>query len=226
MECEHTFVTGMILHADVDAFFAAVEQRDDPRLRGRPTVVGGGVVMAASYEARAFGIRGAMGGRQARRLCPHLNVVRPRFDAYTQASREVFEIFRDTAPSVEGISMEEAFLDVSGLERISGTPREIAARLRRRVREQVGLVISVGIATTKIAAKMASRSAKPDGLLEVPRRRGTRVPPRASRSARSGASGRSPRRSWNGTGSRRSGQPPSTGRPPWRRSSVPLVAGT
>ena len=160
--------TEMILHADVDAFFASVEQRDDPSLRGRPTAVGGGVVMAASYEAREFGVRGAMGGREARRRCPHLVVVPPRFDAYVAASREIFEVFEDTAPVVEGLSMEEAFLDVSGLERISGTPTVIAARLRRRVRERVGLTITVGIASSKVVAKMASRAAKPDGLLEVP----------------------------------------------------------
>ena len=158
----------MILHADVDAFYAAVEQRDDPRLRGRPTIVGGGVVLAASYEARAHGVRGAMGGAQARRLCPHAIVVSPRFDAYVEASKDVFEIFEQTAPVVEGLSLEEAFLDVSGLEQIKGTPCVIGANLRREVRERVGLAISVGIASTKIAAKMASRSAKPDGMLEVP----------------------------------------------------------
>jgi DNA polymerase-4 len=158
----------MILHADVDAFFAAVEQRDDPRLRGRPTIVGGGVVMAASYEARAFGVRGAMGGAEARRRCPQAVVVPPRFHAYVAASREVFDVFERTAPVVEGLSMEEAFLDVRGLERISGTPTEIASRLRREVRESVGLTITVGIASTKVVAKMASRAAKPDGLLAVP----------------------------------------------------------
>ena len=157
-----------ILHADVDAFFASVEQRDDPRLRGRPVIVGGGVVMAASYEARAKGVRGAMGGRQARRLCPDAIVVAPRFKAYVQASKDVFEIFADTSPIVEGLSMEEAFLDVRGLERIGGSPPQIAERLRRRVREDVGLPLSVGVARTKHLAKMASRAAKPDGLLVVP----------------------------------------------------------
>jgi len=157
-----------ILHADLDAFFASVEQRDDPRLRGRPVIVGGGVVLAASYEARAHGVRGAMGGREARRLCPQALVVPPRWNAYVEASRAVFEVFRDTAPTVEGISIDEAFLDVSGLERISGTPPEIAARLRRRVREQAGLPITVGVATTKHVAKVASAAAKPDGLLVVP----------------------------------------------------------
>jgi DNA polymerase-4 len=157
-----------ILHADLDAFFASVEQRDDHRLRGRPVIVGGGVVLAASYEARARGVRGAMGGREARRLCPQALVVSPRWSAYVEASRAVFAVFRETAPVVEGISIDEAFLDVSGLERITGTPPEIAQRLRREVREQVGLPITVGVATTKHLAKVASAAAKPDGLLVVP----------------------------------------------------------
>jgi DNA polymerase IV len=156
-----------ILHADADAFFAAVEQRDDPELRGKPVIVGPGVVMAASYEARAFGVRGAMGGAQARRLCPQAIFVSPRFDAYVDASRELFELFRETAPIVEGVSLEEAFLDVRGLERICGTPREIAVRLRARARRDVGLALSVGIARTKVVAKMASAAAKPDGLLVI-----------------------------------------------------------
>ena len=157
-----------ILHADLDAFFASVEQRDDPRLRGRPVLVGGGVVMAASYEARAFGIRGAMGGRQARALCPHAVVVEPRMEAYTEASRAVFDVFRATTPLVEGISIDEAFLDVGGLRRVSGTPEAIAAQLRRDVLERVGLRITVGGGRTKFLAKVASRVAKPDGLLIVP----------------------------------------------------------
>jgi DNA polymerase IV len=156
-----------ILHADADAFFASVEQRDDPSLRGRPTAVGAGVVMAASYEARAYGIHGAMSGWRARQLCPGLAVVPPRFDAYSEASRALFDLFEDTAPLVEGLSLEEAFLDVRGLERISGTPREIAERLRRRTRERVGLAVTVGVARTKVLAKMASRAAKPDGLLVI-----------------------------------------------------------
>jgi DNA polymerase IV len=158
---------GTILHADADAFFASVEQRDDPSLRGRPTIVGAGVVMAASYEARAYGIHGGMGGRQARWLCPHAAVVSPRFDAYTEASRKLFDLFEETAPFVEGMSLEEAFLDVRGLERISGTPRQIAQRLRRQAREHVGLAVTVGVARTKVLAKMASNAAKPDGLLVV-----------------------------------------------------------
>jgi DNA polymerase-4 len=156
-----------ILHADADAFFASVEQRDDPRLRGSPTIVGGGVVLAASYEARAHGVRGAMGGAQARRLCPDAIVVRPRFEAYVAASRELFEIFRRMSPSVEGLGLEEAFLDVRGLGAVLGSPREIAERLRREVREKVGLPLSVGVARTKHLAKIASRNAKPDGLLVV-----------------------------------------------------------
>jgi DNA polymerase IV len=157
-----------ILHADLDAFYASVEQRDDPRLRGRPVIVGGGVVLAASYEAKARGVRTAMGGRQARRLCPDAIVVQPRISAYSRASKAVFEVFENTTPLVEGLSVDEAFLDVRGLRRISGTPIEIAVRLRREVREQVGLPITVGVARTKFLAKVASGVAKPDGLLLVP----------------------------------------------------------
>ncbi|WP_216903055.1 DNA polymerase IV, partial [Nocardia alni] len=157
-----------ILHADLDSFYASVEQRDDPRLRGRPVIVGGGVVLAASYEAKAYGIRTPMNGGAARRLCPDAIVVPPRMDAYSRASKQVFEIFRDTTPEVEGISIDEAFLDVGGLWRIAGSPVDIAARLRERVREQAGLPISVGVARTKFLAKVASAVAKPDGLLLVP----------------------------------------------------------
>jgi DNA polymerase-4 len=156
-----------ILHADLDAFFASVEQRDDPALRGKPVIVGPGVVLAASYEARACGVRSAMGGAKARRLCPDAIVVPPRFTAYVEASRAVFAIFEDTAPVVEALSIDEAFLDVRGLEHISGTSDAIARTLRRRVREQVGLPISVGVATTKHLAKVASNEAKPDGLKVV-----------------------------------------------------------
>jgi DNA polymerase-4 len=156
-----------ILHADLDSFFASVEQRDDPTLRGRPVIVGLGVVLAASYEAKAFGVRTAMGGRAARRLCPQASFVSPRFTAYVEASRAVFEVFDDTAPLVEGLSIDEAFLDVRGMERSVGTPTEIAARLRLTVRERVGLPITVGVARTKFLAKVASAVAKPDGLLVV-----------------------------------------------------------
>ena len=164
------FVSGeaTILHADLDAFFASVEQRDAPHLRGLPVIVGGGVVLAASYEAKACGVRTGMGGRQARRLCPRAVVVSSRFAAYSEASKAVFAVFRETSPLVEGLSIDEAFLDVRGLERISGTPAEIAARLRREVLEQVGLRITVGVARTKFLAKVASGVAKPDGLLVVP----------------------------------------------------------
>jgi DNA polymerase IV len=164
------FVTSRatILHADADAFYASVEQRDDPRLRGRPVIVGAGVVLAASYEAKAYGIRTAMSGRRARRLCPQAIVVDPRMSAYTEASKAMYQVFEDTSPLVEGLSIDEAFLDVRGLERISGTPAEIAVRLRRDVAERVGLPVTVGVARTKFLAKVASGVAKPDGLLVVP----------------------------------------------------------
>ncbi|MGZ8647031.1 MAG: DNA polymerase IV [Solirubrobacteraceae bacterium] len=156
-----------ILHADLDAFFASVEQRDDPRLIGRPVIVGMGVVLACSYEAKAKGVHSAMGGRIAKRLCPEAIVVKPRFSAYVDASRAVFAVFEDTTPLVEGLSIDEAFLDVRGMERIAGSPREIALKLRRAVRERVGLPITVGVARTKFLAKVASGVAKPDGLLVV-----------------------------------------------------------
>jgi DNA polymerase-4 len=157
-----------ILHADVDSFFASVEQRDDPSLRGRPVIVGAGVVLAASYEAKAYGVRTAMGGRQARRLCPQAVVVSPRMAAYSEASRAMFRVFEDATPLVEGLSIDEAFLDVRGMQRLAGSPVEIAARLRRDVWERVGLPITVGVARTKFLAKVASGVAKPDGLLVVP----------------------------------------------------------
>ena len=168
--CEHVFAmrVATILHADLDSFFASVEQRDDRRLRGRPVIVGSWVVLAASYEAKAYGIRTAMSGAQARRLCPQAVVVEPRFSAYSEASKAVYRVFDDTTPLVEGLSIDEAFLDVRGLELISGTPTEIAVRLRRQVLEQVGLPISVGVARTKFLAKVASAVSKPDGLLVVP----------------------------------------------------------
>jgi len=157
-----------ILHADLDSFYASVEQRDDPTLHGRPVIVGGGVVLAASYEAKAYGVRTAMGGAQARRLCPHAVVVPPRMTAYTRASDAVFEVFRNVTPIVEAVSVDEAFLEVGGLRRVSGTPVQIAERLRADVRDQVGLPITVGVARTKFLAKVASREAKPDGVLLVP----------------------------------------------------------
>jgi DNA polymerase-4 len=161
------FVRSTILHADLDAFYASVEQRDDPRLRNRPIAVGGGVVLACSYEAKRRGVKTAMGGRQARALCPDLVIVRPRFDAYVEASKAVFELFRQTTPMVQGVSIDEAFLDVAGLHRIDVAPVDIAARLRAQVRDVVGLPITVGVARTPFLAKVASRVAKPDGLLLV-----------------------------------------------------------
>ena len=157
-----------ILHADLDSFYASVEQRDDPRLRGRPVIVGAGVVLAASYEAKAHGVRTAMGGTRARRLCPSAVVVPPRMSAYSDASKAVYEVFDETSPQVEGLSIDEAFLDVRGMRWMAGSPREIAVRLKRRVLERVGLPITVGVARTKFLAKVASAVAKPDGLLVVP----------------------------------------------------------
>ncbi|WP_027347170.1 DNA polymerase IV [Hamadaea tsunoensis] len=156
-----------ILHADLDAFYASVEQRDNPALRGHPVIVGGGVVLACSYEAKRRGVRTAMSGHAARRLCPDAIVVRPRMSAYAAASKAVFEVFRDTTPVVEGISIDEAFLDVGGLHRIGGRPVDVAVRLRAEVLRRVGLPITVGVARTKFLAKVASRVAKPDGLLLV-----------------------------------------------------------
>jgi DNA polymerase IV len=162
-----SMTSASILHADLDAFYASVEQRDDPRLRGRPVIVGGGIVLAASYEAKRRGVHTPMAEHRARRCCPDAIVVPPRFEAYTEASRAVFAIFHDTTPLVEGLSIDEAFLDVGGLGRVSGCPAEIAARLRERVLDEVGLAITVGVARTKFLAKVASGVAKPDGLLVV-----------------------------------------------------------
>jgi DNA polymerase-4 len=157
-----------VCHADLDSFYASVEQRDDPSLVGRPVIVGPGVVLAASYEAKARGVSSGMGAARARRLCPDAVVVPCRMEAYSEASRQVFAIFADTAPVVEALSIDEAFLDVRGMEHFAGTPLEIARRLRLRVRREVGLPISVGLARTKFLAKVASAVAKPDGLLLVP----------------------------------------------------------
>ncbi len=156
------------MHADADSFYASVEQRDDPRLRGKPVIVGAGVVLAASYEAKAYGIRTAMGGHVARRLCPSAVVVSPRMSAYAEASKALYRVFDDTTPVVEGLSIDEAFLDVRGMQRLAGSPTEIAARLRREIRARVGLPVTVGVARTKFLAKVASGVAKPDGLLVVP----------------------------------------------------------
>jgi DNA polymerase-4 len=164
------FVNGdpTILHADVDSFFASVEQRDDAHLRGQPVIVGGWVVLAASYEAKACGVETAMSVARARRLCPGALVVEPRMSAYAEASKAIYRVFDDTSPLVEGLSIDEAFLDVRGVRRLSGTPSEIAVRLRTDVRRRVGLPITIGIARTKFLAKVASGVAKPDGLLLVP----------------------------------------------------------
>ena len=160
------FVSGSatILHADLDSFYASVEQRDDPALRGRPVIVGGGVVLAASYEAKAYGVRTAMGGREARRLCPHALIVPPRMKAYSEASDAVFEVFRDTTPLVEPLSVDEAFLEVAGLHRVSGTPVQIAARLRAQVRDRVGLPITVGIAAPNSSPRWPARRPNPMGF--------------------------------------------------------------
>ncbi len=156
-----------ILHADLDSFYASVEQRDNPRLRNRPVIVGAGVVLAASYEAKAYGVRSAMNGGQARMLCPHAIVVPPRMETYSEASKAVFEVFHDFTPLVEPLSPDEAFLDVSGATKLLGSPAQIAADLRSQVLADVGLAISVGVARTKFLAKVASAQAKPDGMIVV-----------------------------------------------------------
>ncbi len=156
-----------ILHADLDAFYASVEQRDNPELRGKPVLVGGGVILAASYEAKRFGVKTAMSERKAKSLCPQAIVVNPRFSAYSEASRAVFDVFDDTSPIVEGLSIDEAFIDVGGLAKIAGSPERIAAWLRAEVKDRVGLNITVGVARTKFLAKVASAVGKPDGLLVV-----------------------------------------------------------
>ena len=238
-----TYVRGggaTILHADADSFFASVEQRDDPRLLGRPVIVGGGVVLAASYEAKAFGVRTAMGGRQALRLCPAAVVVPPRMPAYVEASKALYAVFEDTSPLVEGLSIDEAFLDVRGMEKIAAPPSRSRAAPAGRPRAGRAPV-TVGVARTKFLAKVASAAAKPDGLLLVPPEGeaaflhplpveamwgvGRR---RRSRSATAGRDGRRPRadaragargdaRPGGGTPSPRAREPP--GFAPGRRSA-------
>jgi DNA polymerase IV len=156
-----------ILHADLDAFYASVEQLLDPSLRGKPVAVGGGVVLAASYEARAFGVRGGMPGRQARELCPQLVFVSGHFKDYQRLGDAAIKVIGDFTPLVERISIDEAFADVAGCTHLFGTPGEIAAAIRARVRSELGLPISVGVARTKHRAKIASQVAKPDGLVVV-----------------------------------------------------------
>ena len=155
----------------MDAFYASVEQRDDPKLRGRALAVGGdgprGVVAAASYEARRFGVRSAMPSFEARRLCPELIFLRGDPAKYARESRRIFAVFDEFSPSVEGLSLDEAFIDLTGTRRLLGAPADVGARLRARVREETGLPVSVGIAPVKMVAKIASAAAKPDGLLEV-----------------------------------------------------------
>ena len=161
-----------IVHVDLDAFYASVEQRDDPRLRGRPVIVGGharrGVVIAASYEVRPFGVRSAMSMAEALRRAPEALVIPPRFAAYAEASERVFEIFRTYTPLVEGLSLDEAFLDVSASGALFGRGAAIARQIRARIRDEVGLPASAGIAAVKFVAKIASDLAKPDGQLDVP----------------------------------------------------------
>jgi DNA polymerase IV len=156
-----------ILHADLDAFYASVEQLLDPSLRGKPIAVGGGVVLAASYEAKAFGVRGGMPGRQARELCPQLTFVNGHFNDYQRLGDAAIKVFSDFTPLVERISIDEAFADVAGCTHLFGPPAEIASAIRHRVRAELGLPISVGVARTKHLAKIASQVAKPDGLVVV-----------------------------------------------------------
>jgi DNA polymerase IV len=156
-----------VLHADLDAFYAAVEQLLDPRLRGKPIAVGGGVVLAASYEAKAFGVQGGMSARRARELCPQLRFVGGHFGEYQHLADQVIGVFHDVTPAVERVSIDEAFLDVAGSVRLFGSPATIASSIRTRVRSEIGLPISIGVASTKHLAKVASQVAKPDGLVVV-----------------------------------------------------------
>src|SRR5438046_4082544 len=159
--------TATILHADLDAFYASVEQLLDPSLRGKPIAVGGGVVLAASYEAKAFGVRGGMPGRQARELCPHLTFVTGHFEHYQRLGDAAIGVVNDFTPLVERISIDEAFADVAGCTHLFGPPAEIAREIRHRVRAELGLPISVGVARTKHLAKIASQVAEPDGAVVV-----------------------------------------------------------
>src|SRR5690348_4948632 len=159
--------TATILHADLDAFYASVEQLLDPSLRGKPIAVGGGVVLAASYEAKAFGVSGGMAGRRARELCPQLIFVEGHFEHYQRLGDAAINVLNDFTPLVERISIDEAFADVAGCTHLFGSPAEIARTVRQRVRAELGLPISVGVARTKHLAKIASQVSKPDGLVVV-----------------------------------------------------------
>ena len=156
-----------VLHADLDAFYASVEQLLDPSLRGKPIAVGGGVVLAASYEAKAFGVHGGMSGRRARELCPQLQFVGGNFKEYQRLGDAAIKVLGDFTPLVERLSIDEAFADVAGTERLFGPPVQIAETIRRRVRAELGLPISIGVARTKHLAKIASQVAKSDGLVVV-----------------------------------------------------------
>src|SRR5215216_3227223 len=159
--------TATILHADLDAFYASVEQLLDPRLRGKAIAVGGGVVLAASYEARAFGVRSGMPGRRARQLCPDLMFVGGHFDEYQRLGDAAIGVLSDFTPSIERISIDEAFADVAGCTHLFVSPAEIARTVRARVRAELGVPMSIGVARTKHLAKIASQVAKPDGLVVV-----------------------------------------------------------
>ena len=185
-----------ILHADLDAFYASVEQLLDPSLRGKPIAVGGGVVLAASYEAKAFGVRGGMPGRKARELCPQLIFVGGHFSEYQRLGDAAMRVLDDFTPLVERISIDEAFADVAGCTHLFGSPAEIAATIRRRVRAELGLPISVGVARTKHLAKIASQVAKPDGLVVVDPAQRARLPARPAGRADVGRRARPPRRGW------------------------------
>ena len=194
-----------VLHVDMDAFYASVEQRDDPALAGQPVIVGWdggrGVVAAASYEVRKFGVHSAMPMRTALKLCPHAVCVRPRMQRYQEVSRQVFGVFQEFTPLVQGLSLDEAFLDVTASRELWGGALEIARRVKRRIRELTGLTASVGVAPNKLVAKIASDLEKPDGLMVVSaaaRARGARsalgaqAPRAGAQDRREGRGGRHP----------------------------------
>ena len=216
--------TAAILHADLDAFYASVEQLLDPGLRGLPIAVGGGVVLAASYEAKAFGVQGGMSGRRARELCPELRFVGGHFSEYQRLGDAVIDVVRDFTPLVERISIDEAFADVGGSVHLFGAPEAMATTIRRRVRDEVGLPVSIGVATTKHLAKVASQVAKPDGLVVVGAGTERESSPRCPCGS-CGASARRPRPSWPPSGSPPSASWPRPGPGPcaacWARRQAP-----